>query len=219
MIHAISSANRHLYEDVIEQHFRLRHDIFVDERKWETLRKPDGREIDSYDNEDTIYLLALEGRRVVGGHRLYPTTKPSMMSEVFPRLAAVRGCPADPLVWEWSRYFVVRDRRDGALNLQLMAAVQEFCLDQGIAQVSAIMETWWLPRFHEAGFVVTPLGLPHLVEGAWTMAATIAVRQQTLDALHERIGMNSVVRQDGPRLDAIALATGYGSAATQRKIA
>ena len=219
MIHAISSANRHLYEDIIEQHFRLRHDIFVDERKWETLRKPDGREIDSYDNEDTIYLLALEGRRVVGGHRLYPTTKPSMMSEVFPHLAAVRGCPADPLVWEWSRYFVVRDRRDGALNLQLMAAVQEFCLDQGIAQVSAIMETWWLPRFHEAGFVVTPLGLPHLVEGAWTMAATIEVRQQTLDALHERIGTTSVVRQDGPRLDAIALATGYGSAATQRKTA
>jgi acyl-homoserine lactone synthase len=36
----------------------------------------------------------------------------------------------------------VRDRRDGALNLQLMAAVQEFCLGQGIAQVSAIMETW-----------------------------------------------------------------------------
>ncbi|MET4842469.1 acyl-homoserine lactone synthase [Bradyrhizobium japonicum] len=155
MIHAISSVNRHLYEDVLEQHFRLRHDIFVEERHWETLRRPDCREVDSYDDEDTVYLLALEGRRVVGGHRLYPTTKPSMMSEVFPHLASVRGCPANPLVWEWSRYFVVRDRRDGALNLQLMAAVQEFCLNQGIAQVSAIMETWWLPRFHEAGFVVT----------------------------------------------------------------
>jgi acyl-homoserine lactone synthase len=219
MIHAISSVNRHLYEDVIEQHFHLRHEIFVEERKWETLRRPDRREIDAYDNEDTVYLLALEDRRVVGGHRLYPTTKPSMMSEVFPHLAAVRGCPSDPLVWEWSRYFVVRDRRDGVLNLQLMAAVQEFCLDQGIAQVSAVMETWWLPRFHEAGFVVTPLGLPELVEKAWTMAATIDVRQETLEALHERIGMTSVVRQEGPRLDAIARANTCGLAAAQRKIA
>ncbi len=219
MIHAISSANRHLYEDVLEQHFRLRHDIFVGERKWETLRKPDGREIDSYDNEDTIYLLALEERRVIGGHRLYPTTKPSMMGEVFPHLASVRGYPADPLVWEWSRYFVVRDRRDGILNLQLMAAVQEFCLDQGIAKVSAIMETWWLPRFHEAGFFVTPLGLPQLVENAWTMAATIDVRQETLDALHARIGMSGVVRQDGPRLDCIARANAHDLGATQRKIA
>jgi acyl-homoserine lactone synthase len=219
MIHAISAANRHPYEDVIEQHFCLRHEIFVGERKWETLRKPDGREIDSYDNEDTVYLLALEDRQVVGGHRLYPTTKPSMMSEVFPHLASVRGCPADPLVWEWSRYFVVRDRRDGILNLQLMAAVQEFCLDQGIARVSAIMETWWLPRFHEAGFVVTPLGLPALVEGAWTMAATIDIREETLDALRDRVGTATVVRQNGPRLNAIARAKTCGLAAAQRKTA
>jgi len=219
MIHAISAVNRHLYEDVLEQHFRLRHDIFVEERHWDTLRKPDGREIDSYDNEDTVYLLALEGRRVIGGHRLYPTTKPSMMSEVFPHLAAVRGCPADPLVWEWSRYFVVRDRRDGPLNLRLMAAVQEFCLNQGIAQVSAIMETWWLPRFHEASFVVTPLGLPALVENAWTMAATIDIRRETVDALHDRIGVASIVRQDGPRLDAVARANLCGLAAAQRKSA
>jgi acyl-homoserine lactone synthase len=219
MIHAISAANRHLYEDVLEQHFRLRHDIFVEERHWETLRRLDGREFDSYDNEDTVYLLALEGRRVIGGHRLYPTTKPSMMSEVFPHLAAVRGCPADPLVWEWSRYFVVRDRRDGKLNLELMAAVQEFCLNQGIAQVSAIMETWWLPRFHEAGFVVTPLGLPGLVEDAWTMAAIIDIRRETVDALHDRIGVASIVRQDGPRLDAVARANLCGLAAAQRKSA
>ena len=219
MIHAISALNRHLYDDVLEQHFRLRHEIFVEERKWETLRRPDGREIDSYDNEDTIYLLALDGRRVVGGHRLYPTTKPSMMGEVFPHLASVRGYPVDPLIWEWSRYFIVRDRRDGILNLQLMAAVQEFCLDQGIAQVSAIMETWWLPRFHEAGFVVTPLGLPALVENAWTMAATIDVRQETLDALHERIGKTAVVRQEVPRLDVIARANICGTASAQRKIA
>lgn len=219
MIHAISAINRHLYEDVIEQHFRLRHDIFVEERRWETLRRPDGREIDSYDDEDTVYLLALEGRRVVGGHRLYPTTKPSMMSEVFPHLASMRGCPADPLIWEWSRFFVVRDRRDGALNAQLMAAVQEFCLDQGIAQVSAIMETWWLPRFHEAGFVVTPLGLPALVENAWTMAAMIDIGPQTLDALHDRIGTISVVQQVGPRLDAVARANLCGRVAAQHKIA
>ena len=142
-----------------------------------------------------------------------------MMGEVFPHLASVRGYPVDPLIWEWSRYFIVRDRRDGILNLQLMAAVQEFCLDQGIAQVSAIMETWWLPRFHEAGFVVTPLGLPALVENAWTMAATIDVRQETLDALHERIGKTAVVRQEGPRLDVIARANICGTASAQRKIA
>jgi acyl-homoserine lactone synthase len=209
MIHVISTANHHLYEDVLEEHFRIRHDIFVEERQWETLRKPDKREVDSFDNEDTIYLLALEGRRVIGGHRLYPTTKPSMMSEIFPHLAEVRGCPSDPLIWEWSRYFVVRDRRDGNLNLQLMAAVQEFCLAEGIAKISAIMETWWLPRFQEAGFVVAPLGLPALVENAWTMAALIDVRRDTLRAINERTGLSSVIQRQGPHLDAVARANLY----------
>jgi acyl-homoserine lactone synthase len=218
MIHVISAVNRYLYEDVIEQHFRVRHEIFVEERKWEALRKPDGREIDAYDNEDAIYLLALDGRRVTGGYRFYPTTKPTMMSEIFSHLAAVRGCPADPMVWEWTRFFVVRDRRDGALHLQLMAAAQEFCLDQGIERLCLVMETWWLPRFHDMGFVVTPLGLPALVDDSWTMAVTIDVRQETLDVLHERIGMTAVVRQEGPRLDAVAHANLCGSAA-QRKIA
>jgi acyl-homoserine lactone synthase len=217
MIHVISAVNRHLYEDVIEQHFRVRHQIFVEERKWEALRRPDGREIDAYDNDDAVYLLALEDRRVLGGSRLYPTTLPTMISEVFPHLAAVRGCPAGPLVWEWSRFFVTRERRDGTFNLQLMAAAQEFCLDQGIERLCLVMETWWLPRFHDIGFVVTPLGLPALVDNSWTMAATIEVREESLDIVRDRIGMRNVIRQDGPRLDCIARANAL--AATQRKIA
>ena len=206
MIHVISAANRHLYEDILEQHFRIRHDIFVDERQWEPLRKPDKREVDSYDNEDTIYLLALEGRRVVGGQRLCPTTKPAMMSELFPHLADVRGFPSDPLIWEWSRYFIVRDRRDGNLDLQLMAAVQEFCLTEGIMQISAMIEPWRLPRFHEAGFVVVPLGLPALVDDAWTMAALINISRDTLRTLSKQMGMPSVIQRKGPRLKAVARA-------------
>jgi len=218
MIHVISAVNRHLYESVLEQHFRVHHEIFVEERNWEALRKPDGREIDPYDNEDAVYLLALESGRVLGGSRLYPTTKPTMMGEVFPHLAAVRGCPSDPLVWEWSRFFVSRERRDGVFNLQLMAAAQEFCLDQGLERLCLVMETWWLPRFHDIGFVVTPLGLPALVENSWTMAATIDIRQESLDIVRDRIAMTSVVQQDGPRIDCIARANLCGFAA-QRKSA
>jgi acyl-homoserine lactone synthase len=142
-----------------------------------------------------------------------------MMSEVFPHLAAVRGCPSNPLVWEWSRFFVSRQRRDGAFNWQLMAAAQEFCLDQGIERLCLVMETWWLPRFHEIGFVVTPLGLPALVEESWTMAATIEVRQDSLDVVRDRIGMTNVIQQDGPRINCIARAHTCGLAAAQRKSA
>ena len=200
MIHVVSASNRHLYEPQIESMYRLRHDVFVGERKWADLARPDGREIDDYDNIDTVYCLAMEGDRIVGGHRLYPTTKPNMLGTAFAHLAAVRGVPADPAVWEWSRYFVVRDRRDGALNLQLMAAVQELCLDEGITEVSAVMETWWLPRFQQSGFTVRPLGLPDLVNNEWTMAARIEITQATLDFVRERAGIRgSVLTRKGPQ--------------------
>jgi Autoinducer binding domain/Autoinducer synthase/Bacterial regulatory proteins, luxR family len=119
----ITSANRDLYESIIEHHFRLRQEVFVSERQWNALERPKQREIDAFDNEDTIYLLTLEGDRVIGGHRLYPTTKPTMIGEVFPHLASLRGAPSDPLIWEWSRYFIVKDRREGRLNLELMAGL------------------------------------------------------------------------------------------------
>ena len=200
MIHVITAANRSLYEARLEELFALRHQIFVGERGWTDLRRPDGREIDAYDNEDTVYLMALEDERITGGHRLYPTVKPNMLGEVFPHLAAVRGVPEEISVWEWSRYFVVKDRRDGKLNLMLLAAVQELCLDEGITEVSAVMETWWLPRFQQAGFTVRPLGLPASISGEWTMAALIEISSQTLDYVKAKAGIHgSVLVRRGPQ--------------------
>ena len=90
MIHVISSINRHLYDDAIERHFQIRHDIFVGERDCNAFAR-DGKEIDCYDKADPVYLLAMEGKRIVGGHRLYPTAEPVINGEIFPARALVRG--------------------------------------------------------------------------------------------------------------------------------
>jgi acyl-homoserine lactone synthase len=217
MIHVISSINRHLYEDAIERHFHIRHDIFVGERSWKALAR-DGKEIDCYVKADTVYLLAMEGRRIIGGHRLCPTTGPTMIDQGFPNLASVRGVPSDPLIWEWSRFFVVRERREGRVNFELMAAVQEFCLDEGITHVSAVMEIRWLPRLQQAGFVVHPLGLLAVVEGSWTMAALIEISADTLERVRD-IGNipGSVLMRQGPHYPVVDMAmTGY-RAATQTR--
>jgi acyl-homoserine lactone synthase len=66
---------------------------------------------------------------------------------------------------------------------------------------------------------VTPLGLPALLEDSWIMAATIEVRQDSLDIVRDRIGAAQIIRQDGPRIDAIARANNCGLAAMQRKTA
>jgi len=67
MIHVITSANRHLYEPELLAHFRLRHEIYVVERKWKELQRPDRSERDQFDNQDATYVLAIDKGEVVGG--------------------------------------------------------------------------------------------------------------------------------------------------------
>jgi acyl-homoserine lactone synthase len=74
---------------LLEQAFRLRHSIFVDERGWEVLRRPDGREIDQFDDEDAVHELALHDGAVVGYHRMRPTTRPHLLGDVHLHLCGV----------------------------------------------------------------------------------------------------------------------------------
>ena len=187
-IHVVSMQNRYLYERELDQYFRLRHHVFVGERGWQDLARPDGIERDAYDNPATIYLLALDDGRVVGGQRLYPTLLPHMMSEVFPALAS-RGLPRSAATYEWTRYFVLKERRTGRTDCRLLAAMQQFCLEAGIAQVTAVVEMWWLPRWHQVGFKVRPLGLPTIIEGEPCIAAAIDISEESLSHVRRIAGL------------------------------
>jgi acyl-homoserine lactone synthase len=187
-IHVVTHDNRHLYTDHLRSCFRLRHDIFVGERGWTDLQRPDGLDIDAYDNEHAIYLLAIDGDRLVGGQRLYPSLLPHMISEVFPHLAT-RELPRESTVFEWTRYFVIRERRMGRTDCRLLAGLQEFCLAEGITHVTAVVELWWLPRWQQAGFKVRPLGLPVTVAGEACIAASIEIGEESLDRVRRLAGL------------------------------
>ena len=194
-VHVVTRHNRSLYENQLTQYFGLRHDIFVGERGWHDLRQPNGIERDAYDNANAIYLLAIDEGRVVGGQRLYPTLLPHMMSDVFASLAS-RDVPRAATVLEWTRYFVVRERRTGRTDCRLLAAMQEFCLEEGITQVTAVVEMWWLPRWQQVGFKVRPLGLPTIVENEPCMAAVIEISKDSLEQVRRIAGLRgpSLVR-------------------------
>ena len=152
--------NRDLYQDILDEYFRLRHEIFVSERGWRDLHQLDGREIDAYDNDDAIYLLALDegpGRRRAAALPDRSAAHDQRGFRAIWHRAAFQGLQH---VLEWTRYFVVKERRMGRTDCRLLAAIQQFCLEEGITEVTAVVEMWWLPRWHQAGFKVKPLGLP-----------------------------------------------------------
>ena len=203
MIHVITGANRHLYELELLAHFRLRHEIYVVERNWTNLTRPDGLERDQFDNEDATYILASEKGQIIGGSRLVPTTRPHLLSEVFPYLASVRGLPRAVDIYEWTRMFVVKNRRDGrTMGGQtrgvVICGVLEHCLDNGITSLTALIEMFWLPLFHSMGWNLTPLGLPELINGEWSIAVKMAIDENTLAstrAFHGIVGRVCVATQ------------------------
>jgi acyl-homoserine lactone synthase len=182
MIHVITAKNRANYATQMEEYFRLRYEVYVVERKWMQLDRADRREIDEFDNDDAIYLLLIEDDRVLGGTRFVPTTKPHLMSEKFPHLASVRGLQRRPDIVEWTRYFVIAERR-GADRKEahiVFAGMIEWCLDKGVSAIVVVMESWWLPHFAEYGWPWTPLGLPEDINGMNCVAVKIDVSKGLL---------------------------------------
>ena len=108
MIHIVSPENEYHYRDEMEQAFRLRYRVFVEERGWRALAKPDGREIDQFDNEHAVHMLYIEHGTVLGYQRMLPTTRPHLLSEVMPELCEGEH-PVGAHIWEWIRFCVERE--------------------------------------------------------------------------------------------------------------
>jgi acyl-homoserine lactone synthase len=198
MIHIVTAENRKLYEKELIEHHRIRHDIYIHENKWKNLKVDNGCESDQFDNDDAIYILAIEDGRVVGGSRFMPTIKPHLLSEVFPSLADVKGVPRSPDVFEWTRLFAVAERRDrkgfdGHVTGQVLCGGLEFLLGEEAAGFTIVTEAYWLARTHSWGWKLSPLGLPALIEGEWLVASYIAIDVETLHATRQRYGIEEPV--------------------------
>lgn len=192
MIHIVTPENMNRYQDAMEQAYRLRHQVFVTEKGWHDLAKPDGREIDQFDDGHAVHMLAMQDDRVVGYQRMLPTTRPYLLTEVLPDLCEVEA-PRSPHVWEWTRYAVQRDVRDRGRILSpvgsaLLAGIVEWGLESGVESIVIEMNPLWLLRLVQLHFRVTPLGLPVRISGEDTLAVVAAFDRRTLRRLRETRG-------------------------------
>lgn len=146
MIHVINKINRHLYLSVLEEMFQLRHEIFVDGRGWKKLAKPDGFEIDQFDNENTTYFLKLDpDMHIIGGVRLCPTTAQTQLNTIFKDTCVFEQQPVGIEHYEWSRYFIAdpiyRSATGKPVLYELYTGVLDYALSIGIKTLSGFIET------------------------------------------------------------------------------
>jgi acyl-homoserine lactone synthase len=167
----------------LEQAFKLRHQVFVEERHWEELRRPDAREIDQFDGPGAVHHLAMHHDSVVGYQRFVSTLGPHLLGDVHPHLCA-RPYPKGPHVWEWTRYCVAPSARGkqtaGDAASDLMAAALEWALPLGITEFVLEFNPIWINRFLDLGYAVRPLGLPQMMGGEPVVAVHMKATAATL---------------------------------------
>jgi len=192
VIHIVTPENDYLYHDEMEQAYRLRHKVFVEEMGWHKLAKPDGREIDQFDNKYAVHMLYIEEGQVLGYQRLLPTTRPHLLSDIMPELCEVEQ-PVGADIWEISRHCVAPGHRFGGryaspIANALGSGLLEWAFDCGISKFIIEIEPMGLLPLVQLHFQPLPLGLPHKINGREVLAVTLTFDGRTLERFREMRG-------------------------------
>ena len=198
MIDTILPDDRHAYSLPLVQMYRDRKRVFVDQLGWRLKHPGSWLELDDYDNEAAVYLMArsAEDGSHLGSVRLLPTTGPHMMEGVFPDLC-VDGPPCADNIWEISRLVATTSGTAGArlvrVHRMLALGLVEFALLNDIDSYVLVAESLRVPALLSVGWQVTPLCLPTEYEGELIEALRIHIDVTTLARMRRRLGFDSSV--------------------------
>lgn len=196
-VHIIRAPTSGETPKLLEENYRLRHKIFVELQGWHTLLRPDGRDVDDFDNADSTHILLTDGGELVGGSRITPLNRPNLLQTVFYGL--VHGdLPADPsLGADWTRFYVRPDRREGRRrapeSAALFCAMMEYALAEGFTFITFVSSLSMVEHGTSVGWRITPLGAPAMVDGKATVAAWIEVSEQALYNVRRATGMSQAL--------------------------
>lgn len=165
-----------------------RHKIFIERLGW-PLPVEDGKERDQFDHPDTLYVVTRDDSGAICGcARLLPTTKPYLLSEVFPHLLGGAAVPRATEVWELSRFAAAtvspNSNVDAAVNTRkLLAAAVKNASEQGAQRLITVSPLGIERLLQRMGVHAHRAGAPVLVDGKPVFACWIEIDQQTVDAL------------------------------------
>ncbi|MFT3803135.1 MAG: acyl-homoserine-lactone synthase [Burkholderiaceae bacterium] len=175
-----------LAEDMMDGLARFRYRVFVEMLGWD-LPCSDGLELDQFDREDTVYLVARNASGVVGTARLLPTHRPYLLGEVFPQLTGGRPVPADASVWELSRFTTVdfnaapvggaARQFSSPIAVELLNSALKVAAENGARRLITVSPLGIERLLRRAGFLAHRAGPPMVIDGQPIFACWIEVPQ------------------------------------------
>ncbi|CAN5497335.1 acyl-homoserine-lactone synthase [soil metagenome] len=167
---------------------RDRKRVFVDLLKWDVPVVGGQFEIDQFDTERAIYLIAANERGDhLGSIRLLPTDGDHILGTIFPQLCE-DAVPTSPRIYEISRGCLSPGLKAAArreVRNALTTAAVEFALLQEIESYTCIADAGWLSQILSLGWDCWPLGLPQKIGRSLTGALRIEIGPQTLRQLQD----------------------------------
>ncbi len=198
MIDLVLPEARFRYAGALMEMHHDRKQVFVDLLGWSLPARGSWLEVDEFDNDYAVYLLAREGGRHQGSVRLLPSTGPTMLDALFGDLCP-GGVPSGENIWEISRLVTSPHDSSGMRALRvhrmLALALVEFARLNSIARYNLVAEAKRVPTLLAMGWTVHPLGLPTWRDGEELQALQVLIEEDTLERVRRRVRIGQPVLQ------------------------
>ncbi len=201
MVVAVSIENAHEYGDIIPSIYRLRHQAFQVRQSYD-VPFYNGMEYDVYDTPATTYLACRDDAGVVRGcTRLFPTTRPYMIENIWPDAITSMPLPHAENIWECSRFCIdknqpVHVRRK--IHGELLISFLEFGLVNNIAWMIGVMTPpIWKAVFIRSGWPIEFLGpLYQLNQREGILVGKMDISEKILTAVRQKFGVEASVFEE-----------------------
>ena len=189
-------AARHEFptHDLGEMH-KLRAKVFKERMGW-NVSLMSGMEIDGYDAIEPLYMMIREtGGILMGCWRILPTMGPYMLKDSFPELLHGQSAPADPKIWELSRFAIETGSRQNFgfsdVAMESIGQIISYGHNTGISQYLTVTTTAIERLLKRANVVIKRFGPPIRIGIENTVALHIDI-EATFAALFD-----SAMTKDG----------------------
>jgi N-acyl-L-homoserine lactone synthetase len=193
MIDVIDLHSRWRFSRPLMEMYHHRKRVFVDRLGWQLPAAGSWLEVDEFDHDFAVYLLARDPNdgSHLGSVRLLPSTQRHMLATTFADL-----CPDGPPVgedcWEISRLVTNPLKAGGALAVRvhrmLATGLAEFAELNGVRRYTLVTDIGRVPALLAIGWPVTPLSLPTEFNGETIQALQIEMSADTIARIARRTG-------------------------------
>lgn len=202
MIDVVLPETRFAHAAALMQMHHDRKRAFVDILHWDLPSRGSWLEVDEFDNDHSVYLLATSPAGAhLGSVRLLPTTRPHMLQTLFGELCE-DPIPVGEDCWEISRLVASPREVPGTsivrLHRLLALALHDFAELNAIARYTLVTEAHRVPALLSIGWPVRPLGLPRERMGEELQALEIGIEPRIQAQLRSKLNLA------GPVLRSIA---------------